>query len=435
MNRILFILTAILISSILYLGIDYFLRRERGKRIVKEQPLFHPNAICVWRVLIGLAGMLLYFVWGQYFWGILLYTLSAFLDGIDGLVARRCDLVTQFGEEIDPLCDKLTYLPPMGFFAYQGMLPISAFWTLVAIELVGQFAVRYVLKRFTRFSVQANNFGKIKAVLCFTLIIYCAILDDSLKVPDFTHQILYLCVFMSVASIVFKAIPNRFYADILSVLNMLCGALGIALVLQAHYVLAALAILAGQIFDLFDGRMAEKHGGTRFGPWLDDIADLTSFGLCPALLVLELGQYKPHAVLVGTLYLSAVIYRLWRFVVRDKHDETLPPGTFNGLPSPAGALMALGSILFWRDLWISWIVISLTAYLLVSHIRFVHFGRVILPRMPRTLVILLGFLVLLIAAYLIKVRNPQMLGGTLLALFLVYLVAGNRRVLKRLLPP
>jgi CDP-diacylglycerol--serine O-phosphatidyltransferase len=97
--------------------------------------------------------------------------------------------------------------------------------------------------------------------------------------------------------------------------------------------------------------------------------------------------------------------------------------------------MALGSILFWRDLWISWIVISLTAYLLVSHIRFVHFGRVILPRMPRTLVILLGFLVLLIAAYLIKVRNPQMLGGTLLALFLVYLVAGNRRVLKRLLPP
>jgi len=435
MNRILFILTAILISSILYLGIDYVLRRERGKRIVKEQPLFHPNAICVWRVLIGLAGMLLYFVWGQYFWGILLYTLSAFLDGIDGLVARRCDLVTQFGEEIDPLCDKLTYLPPMGFFAYQGMLPISAFWTLVAIELVGQFAVRYVLKRFTRFSVQANNFGKIKAVLCFALIIYCAILDDSLKVPDFTHQILYLCIFMSVASIVFKAIPNRFYADILSVLNMLCGALGIALVLQAHHVLAALAILAGQIFDLFDGRMAEKHGGTRFGPWLDDIADLTSFGLCPALLILELGQFKPHAVLVGTLYLFAVIYRLWRFVLRDKHDETLPPGTFNGLPSPAGALMALGSILFWRDLWISWIVISLTAYLLVSHIRFVHFGRVILPRMPRTMVILLGFLVLLIAAYLIKVRNPQMLGGTLLALFLVYLAAGNRRVLKRLLPP
>ena len=434
MNRILFIVTAVLISSILYLGIDYALRWERGKRLVRGQVLLHPNAICVWRVLIGLLGILLYFVWGQYFWGILLYTISAFLDGVDGLVARRCDLVTQFGEEIDPLCDKLTYLPPMGFFAYQGMLPVSAFWALVAIELVGQFAVRYVLKRFTHFSVQANNFGKIKAVLCFALIIYCAILDDSLNIPDFTAQILYLCIFMSVASIVFKAIPNRFYADILSVLNMLCGALGIVLVLQGHHVLAALAIMAGQIFDLFDGRMAEKHGGTRYGPWLDDIADLTSFGLCPALLMLELGKFKLHALLVGMIYLSAVIYRLWRFVLRDKHDETLPPGTFNGLPSPAGALMALGTILFWKDLWISWIVISLTSYLLVSHVHFVHFGRVILPRMPRTVVILLGFLMLVIAAYLIKVRDPQLLGGTLLALFIVYLAAGNQRVLKRFLP-
>jgi len=425
---------AVLISSILYLGIDFSLRQERWKRFFKGHTLFHPNAICVWRVLIGLLGMLLYFVWGYFFLGILLYTLSAFLDGVDGLVARRCDLVTQFGEEIDPLCDKLTYLPPMGFFAYYGVLPISAFWTLVAIELTGQFAVRYILKRFTRFSVQANNFGKIKAVLCFALIIYCAILDDSLSLPDFTPQILYLCIFMAIASIVFKAIPNRFYADILSVLNMLCGAIGIVLVLHTHYVLAALAILAGQIFDLFDGRMAEKHGGTRYGPWLDDIADSTSFGLCPALLILELGRFKLHALLVGALYLAAVIYRLWRFVMRDKHDETLPPGTFNGLPSPAGALVALGTILFWKDLWISWIIICLTSYLLVSHIQFVHFGRVILPRMHRSLVILLGFLILLIAAYLIKVRNPQMLGGSLLALFIVYLAVGNRQVFKRFIP-
>lgn len=433
MNRILFIVTAVLISSILYLGIDYALRWERGKRLVRGQVLLHPNAICVWRVLIGLLGMLLYFVWGQYFWGILFYTFSAFLDGVDGLVARRCDLVTQFGEEIDPLCDKLTYLPPMGFFAYQGMLPISAVWTLIIIEFVGQFAVRYTLKRFTRFSVQANNFGKIKAVLCFALIIYCAILDDSLNIPNIAPQILYLCIFMSVASIVFKAIPNRCYADILSVLNMSCGILGIVLVLQERYVLAALAILAGQIFDLFDGRMAEKHGGTRYGPWLDDIADLTSFGFCPSLLIMKLGAFKLHAFLLGMLYLSAVVYRLWRFVLRDKKNKALPLGTFNGLPSPAGALVALGTFLFWKDLWISWIIISLTSYLLVSHHHFIHFGRVILPRIPRTMVILLGFLVLLTAAYLIKVRDPKMLGGTLLFLFVAYLAAGNRRVLKRFL--
>ena len=268
-------------------------------------------------------------------------------------------------------------------------------------------------------------------MLCFALIIYCAILDDSLKVPDATTQILYLCVIMSMASIVFKAIPNRFYADILSILNLSCGLLGIGLVLYGHHVLAALSILAGQIFDLFDGRMAEKHGGTKAGPWLDDIADLISFGLCPAMLMFTLGRLQPHALILGGLYFVAVAFRLWRYLRRDKVDHDLPAGVFNGLPSPAGALVALGTILFWRDLWISWVVISVTSFLLVSHVRFVHFGRVILPLMPRSLVILLGFLVLLIAAYLIKVRDPRMLGGALLGVFAVYALAGNHRVLNR----
>lgn len=435
MDRLVYILIAVALSSLMYLAISAVLKRDHVRGYVVNHDLLHPNAICVWRVLIGFIGLVLYFILGQIFWGILLFTVSAFLDGVDGLVARRCDLTTRFGEEIDPLCDKLTYLPPMGFFAYQGMLPISAFWTLVGIELFGQFVVRYILKRYTRFSVQANNFGKIKTVLLFALIIYLAIMDDPLKLPDFTTQLLYLGIIMSLASIIFKAIPNRFYADILSILNLMCGILGITLVLRGNHVLAALSILAGQIFDLFDGRMAEKHGGTKIGPWLDDIADLVSFGLCPAVFMMKFGQLKPHSVILGTLYFFAVAFRLWRFLLKDKHNKTLPKGTFNGLPSPAGAIVALGAILFWKDFWLSWIVIFITSFLLVSHIRFVHFGRVVLPLIPRNLFILLGFFVLLIAAYLIKERNPQMLGGTLLGLFLLYGLAGNYRVLRRFIPP
>lgn len=428
MDRTLFILIAILISSILYGGIYLALRRPQVRRFVGNHSTLHPNAICVWRLFIGLLGILLYFLWEAYFLGILFFTFSAFLDGVDGLVARQCDLITRFGEEIDPLCDKLTYLPPMVIFAYLGMLPVQAVWVLVGIEFAGQFLVRYILKRFTQFSVQANNFGKIKAVLCFAIIIYCAILEDSLKVPKFTTQLLYLCIIMSGASIVFKTIPNRFYADILSLLNLVCGILGIGLVLRGHYVLATLAVLAGQVFDLFDGRMAQKHGGTKFGPWFDDIADLTSFGLCPALLILMLGKLKLYAMILAALYFFAVAYRLLRFLIKDKMDKDIPYGTFNGLPSPAGALVALGTALFWKDYWVTWVVICMTSYLLISHIRFVHFGRIILPWIPRVVVILTGFLILLVTAYLIKVRDPRMLGGGLLALFLVYVVVGSHRV-------
>ena len=370
--------------------------------------------------------MMLYFVARQHTWGILLFTISTVMDGIDGLIARRCDLVTPFGEEIDPLCDKLTYLPPMFFFAYQGRLDWAAVWVLVIIELSGQFLVRYVIKRFTIFSVAANNFGKIKAVLCFALIIYCALLDDALNIPDISAQMLYVCIILSISSSVFKLIANRFYADILSILNLLCGLTGLFWVFQERYVYTAIAILAGQVFDLFDGRMAEKHGGTKFGPWLDDVADLVSFGLCPGVLIVLKGNMELPIVICGILYFMAIGFRLWRFLVRDKHDLTLPEGFFNGLPSPAGAMVALGACLFWNNLWIIGAVVLLTSGLLVSHIRFVHFGRVILRRFSRTFIVVFGFIVVFAMAYLIKARDSQLLGAALLSCFLIYVVTSSK---------
>jgi len=298
------------------------------------------------------------------------------------------------------------------------------------IELFGQFVIRYIIKHFTNFSVQANNFGKIKAVLCFALIIYLALLDDALKIPDFTAQILYGCIILSIASSMFKIIPNHFYADILSLLNMLCGITGIFFVFNNQYVFAVIAILTGQIFDLFDGRMAEKHGGTRFGPWFDDIADLVSFGICPGFLVMVQGNMKLFPILLAILYILAIGFRLWRYITQDKTDPSLPKGIFNGLPSPAGAIVALGVCLFWQNSWISWLGMLVTAGLLVSHIRFVHFGRVTLRRIPRTFIVIFGFVVVLIITYFIKVPDQELLGAVLLVSFLVYVLTGYKMMIR-----
>jgi CDP-diacylglycerol---serine O-phosphatidyltransferase len=413
----------------MYFGFVLVLNTEKGKTYIGSRWYYYPNAICIWRVFIGLAGTFLYFVTGQYTLGILLFTISAVLDGVDGLVARKCDLVTEFGEQIDPLCDKLTYLPPMLFFAAEGRLNVETVWVLILIETSGQFLVRYIIKKFTKFSVAANNFGKIKAVLCFSLIIYCAILKDDLKIPDISKQMLQLCIIMSIASIVFKSIPNRYYADILSILNLLCGSIGIILVFNGMYVYAAIAILAGQIFDLFDGRMAEKHGGTKFGPWLDDIADMVSFGLCPAAMIIFRGSMSAVAVFVGTLYFFFIAYRLWRFLIVDKHDSSLPPGIFKGLPSPAGAMVALGACLFWDNLWITSVVVLFACLLLVSHIRFIHFGRMIISRLPRIVIIIGGFIIIFILAYIIKFNSSKLLGAFLLLAFSAYLIMNNRMIL------
>lgn len=424
---------ALIVSVSVYLGFVMALKREPYRAFVGTCRYLHPNAVCTWRVAIGFLGMLLYFMLKQSFWGILFFTLAAVLDGVDGLIARKCDLTTPFGEEIDPLCDKMTYLPPMYFFARQGLLDMTSVWILIAIEICGQFLVRYLLKRYTRFSVGANNFGKIKAVLCFALIIYGALLAGNYRIPDFTTQILMLCIILAIASSLFKAVPNRLYADILSLLNLVCGSIGIYLVFSGHFVLTTIAILAGQIFDMFDGRIAEKHGGTKFGPWLDDIADMVSFGICPGLLILMSGDMRLPAYVSGFLYLVSVGFRLWRFLARDKFDASLPAGTFKGLPSPAGAMVVLGACLFWKNVWISWAVILVISYLMVSHIRFVHFSRVILRHASRPLKVIFGFAVVLVIAYLIKARNPQMLGAILLVSFAFYAVIGNDRLAAKII--
>ena len=204
------------------------------------------------------------------------------------------------------------------------------------------------------------------------------------------------------------------------------GITGIIFVFNGRYVFAVIAILAGQIFDLFDGRMAEKHGGTKFGPWFDDIADLVSFGVCPGLLVMVQGNMKLFPIIIALIYISAIGLRLWRYLARDKNDKSLPEGIFNGLPSPAGAIVALGVCLFWENSWISWLGMLITSYLLVSHIRFVHFGRVMLRRIPRAFIVIFGFVVVLIITYFIKVNDRELLGAVLLVSFLVYVLTGNK---------
>jgi CDP-diacylglycerol--serine O-phosphatidyltransferase len=77
-------------------------------------------------------------------------------------------------------------------------------------------------------------------------------------------------------------------------------------------------------------------------------------------------------------------------------------------------------------------VILLTAYLLVSHIRFVHFGRVILPRFSRTFIVLFGFMVVFTIAYLIKARDSELLGAALLTCFLIYVITSSKITIRKI---
>ncbi len=396
--------------------------------ILKHQWLLHPNSICYWRAGMAAFGFVLYFFSSYQSFAIFIFTFAAILDGVDGLVARACNLVSRWGEWLDPMSDKLTYLPPMIGFAYTGILSIKLVWMLVIIEFAGQFLARHILG-WLKISGAANNFGKIKAIICFGLVILCALMDANPGIINIADGVLMACIILSCASVVFKFIPNRLYADILSILNFCCGVTSLILTHHHYFAWAICIIIMGQLFDLFDGRMALKHGGTKYGPYLDDIADFVSFGLAPAYVIIQIGGFLAWGI--GIAFIIGVAFRLIRFVTVDKKRADLPEGIFNGLPSPAGALVVLGASLI-ASPGILWTLTAATVALMVSHIRFAHFGRVILKEIPKPVFFIISASVIITLAFILKTRNVEMFGYLILSSVLIYVVVGRKWVHKSL---
>ncbi|MBI9091339.1 MAG: CDP-alcohol phosphatidyltransferase family protein [Desulfobacterium sp.] len=425
MERLLVIIASAAFGTAFFLWFSQVVKKQSMQEyILSHQWLLHPNAICYWRAVMAIMAFTLYFFTPYQSVAIFGFSFAAILDGADGIVARACNLGTRWGEWLDPMCDKLTYLPPLIGFAYVGILSIKLVWILVAIEFMGQFFARRILT-WLKFSGAANNFGKIKAIICFGLVILCALMDKNPEIINMADGVLMACIILSSASVVFKFIPNRLYADILSSLNFCCGVTSLFLTHHHYFAWAICIIIVGQLFDLFDGRMALKHGGTKYGPLMDDIADFVSFGLAPAYVVVETGGSL--AWFVGGLFIIGVAFRLVRFIMKDKNRTDLPEGIFNGLPSPAGALIVLGASLVSTPV-ILWGLTCASVGLMVSHIRFAHFGRVILKQMPKPVFFMISASIIVTLSFVIKTKNPQLFGYLILASVIVYIAAGRKWV-------
>lgn len=422
MERFWVIVISATFGTLFYIWFTRSVKKEKMKAtIMNNLWLLHPNSICYWRTGMAILAFILYFYIRLESIAIFIFTFAAILDGADGVVARGCDLGSKWGEWLDPFCDKLTYLPPMVGFAYTGIIDTQLVWILIGIELAGQFLARHVLN-WMKISGAANNFGKIKAIICFALVILCALMDANPEMIDIADGILWGCIILAAASIVFKFVPNRLYADILSGLNFCCGVTALILTHNQMFAWAICIIIMGQLFDLFDGRMAMKHGGTKYGPYMDDVADFVSFGLAPAYVVIQKGG-GAAAWIIGIIYVAGVAFRLIRFVAVDKKRSDLPEGVFSGFPSPAGALIVLGASLV-SHIYVLWIVTAFSVAIMISQVRFAHFGRLMLKEIPKPVFFVLSSSIIVLLAFIFKTKSAQMFGYLILATVLGYMYTG-----------
>jgi len=68
----------------------------------------------------------------------------------------------------------------------------------------------------------------------------------------------------------------------------------------------------------------------------------------------------------------------------------------------------------------------LSVGLMVSHIRFAHFGRVILKQLPRPLFFMLSAMIIVTISFVLKTKSVQMFGYLILSSVILYMIAGRK---------
>ena len=97
------------------------------------------------------------------------FCLASFTDFLDGQIARRCNLVTDFGKFMDPLADKLLVCTSMILLTAEGSLSVLAVILIIAREFIIS-GFRLVASD-NGIVIAASRWGKIKTAAQMTLCI------------------------------------------------------------------------------------------------------------------------------------------------------------------------------------------------------------------------------------------------------------------------
>jgi CDP-diacylglycerol---serine O-phosphatidyltransferase len=210
--------------------------------------------------------------------------------------------------------------------------------------------------------------------------------------------------------------------SLFTTMGLFAGFYALIAAIQGRYELAAWAIIAAAVFDMLDGRVARLlHAETSFGAEYDSLSDMLSFGIAPAVLMYLWALTPLHKPgwLAAFLIAACAALRLARFNTQiGKMDKRY----FQGLPTPAAALLIATAVLFHEEMnldpisWL-WFGVSVTlAWLMVSRVRFIS-GKDIDLKKKRSIGVLVGMLVFIVLVMADPYRVP-------FAILLAYVMHG-----------
>lgn len=136
-----------------------------------------------------------------------------------------------------------------------------------------------------------------------------------------------------------QLLPNA-----LTLAGLCAGLTAVRMAVAGDFDRASALILLAAVLDGLDGRLARRwKSESAIGAELDSLCDFVNFGVAPAL-VLHLWAYGGEGGagwIAALIYAVACVLRLARFNIASRDPLASSKTTFTGVPSPAGAALAL----------------------------------------------------------------------------------------------
>lgn len=161
-----------------------------------------PNILTVIRFL--LVPVFGYFLCsGQFVAAIIVFITACITDILDGIIARKFNLITSFGKLADPLADKFLQLTALTILTVQKIIPLPVLIIVLAKELF-MIAGSILIYKKVNFVVQANWYGKMTTVIFSFAIVMTIILHSTRIVNSYTDVLINIFVFVAVFSTLFS---------------------------------------------------------------------------------------------------------------------------------------------------------------------------------------------------------------------------------------
>lgn len=203
-----------------------------------------------------------------------------------------------------------------------------------------------------------------------------------------------------------RIIPNS-----LTCANLLCGSVAVFMATQEEFLWAFVLILAGGLFDFFDGASARwLKVPSPLGVQLDSLADDITFGLAPSMaLMCFLKPIIGWWSLIALLMAAFSALRLAKFNIDERQTTS-----FIGLATPPNAILWASVAAYPHTQTTStfaWIMVGLSllcCYLLVCEIPFFSFKSVGKHR-TRIIIFIVGCIVLIAGsiAWAVICQDPK----------------------------